>query len=731
MLIKKFKSAYGIKDLQFEKSDTRLRNALIYSPNGTFKTSFSEAMLKLSEGLGTEVHDRLAKTGEGMFQCEIEIDNKIYKQNNKIPNLLVYSKELLDPSNSNWSTSKHINNLLISPKYQTQLEKILNGLSKIRNHFLENEKYKIVSKVATLIPGSIAFTENMSITEIELNIKAIIETAALDIPQGFDIKKINQKAYTIIDEDYFHEGTEAILKIIEKEMSSGFFEKGFGIDEVNEVISVLEQNRFLSERRKIVINDSLTFISIDDFKSYVSSIIDDIVKENPEIHVLKSKIVKEAGTAKEAHKVINQLSEYSWIQFYSNGRSKIINSFIKSGHTDETLQDHLVILDEIRDKIEILKSSIESERSFFDDALKIHKERFQVPFEVRIDNKMDNVINENLPEFRFYPNSKIPTTKDYNETRNILSSGEKTAFDIINLIVEYELLEKKSEAIVILDDLVETFDYGNRVAFIEYIQELKDKGTNVIVLTHNFEFFRTLQKRIKWENSYIAYNENGVVTVNDASNIYLNLNKIFKIKDLSKGKIGHKINGDEYFLSSLPFVREITRYLDNDSSYTQLFHYKKEGKNLTIKELIDNIQNDISEFEIDKSCEYLEKETRNYYDYLFDVCDSIIAKNIHNYDLRRKMILSMGCRILADKYMIDEDFTKIEDLKRNQTRALYDKYKHMLTDEITELISKVLLSTSEFIHVNSFMYEPLVDMPAESLTRLYSDLRNFKNKVYK
>jgi hypothetical protein len=39
------------------------------------------------------------------------------------------------------------------------------------------------------------------------------------------------------------------------------------------------------------------------------------------------------------------------------------------------------------------------------------------------------------------------------------------------------------------------------------------------------------------------------------------------------------------------------------------------------------------------------------------------------------------------------------------------------------IIDKVLLMTPENIHLNSFMYEPILDMSDEHLRKLYSDVK--------
>lgn len=65
----------------------------------------------------------------------------------------------------------------------------------------------------------------------------------------------------------------------------------------------------------------------------------------------------------------------------------------------------------------------------------------------------------------------------------------------------------------------------------------------------------------------------------------------------------------------------------------------------------------------------------------------------------------------------------------NQTRELYDAIKKELSDDEKRIIQKVLMITPENIHINSFMFEPILDTP---LDHSYTCLEKVKklNKSY-
>ncbi|TCN72772.1 hypothetical protein EDB60_103247 [Vibrio crassostreae] len=71
----------------------------------------------------------------------------------------------------------------------------------------------------------------------------------------------------------------------------------------------------------------------------------------------------------------------------------------------------------------------------------------------------------------------------------------------------------------------------------------------------------------------------------------------------------------------------------------------------------------------------------------------------------------------------------VEGISSNQTRALYDKFIELYQAEqdTIRLLDQVNLMTPENIHLNSFMYEPILDMSAHSLYQLYSDMQALVN----
>ena len=95
-------------------------------------------------------------------------------------------------------------------------------------------------------------------------------------------------------------------------------------------------------------------------------------------------------------------------------------------------------------------------------------------------------------------------------------------------------------------------------------------------------------------------------------------------------------------------------------------------------------------------------------------------------NFENKIILSIAIRLLAEKYMQKEiaDQPFVNDIEEKQTSKLLDRFAKDFPGKTTQIktIEKVLLMTPENIHLNSFMYEPILDMADDHLRTLHAEV---------
>jgi len=98
-------------------------------------------------------------------------------------------------------------------------------------------------------------------------------------------------------------------------------------------------------------------------------------------------------------------------------------------------------------------------------------------------------------------------------------------------------------------------------------------------------------------------------------------------------------------------------------------------------------------------------------------------------NLENKVVLSIAIRLTAEDVMIRRinDTSITDGLPRNQTAELFKVFKKSFGADTTAvaILDRVIMMTPEQIHLNSFMYEPLIDLSDYHLKELYRTIKNF------
>ncbi len=98
-------------------------------------------------------------------------------------------------------------------------------------------------------------------------------------------------------------------------------------------------------------------------------------------------------------------------------------------------------------------------------------------------------------------------------------------------------------------------------------------------------------------------------------------------------------------------------------------------------------------------------------------------KNYNHIELQNKIIFSIVIRLKSEEWMLNKLNQEFESTN-NQTRELYDAIKKELSDDEKRIIQKVLMITPENIHINSFMFEPILDISLDHLYTCFEEVKN-------
>lgn len=723
--IEKFKNVYGINDLNGIESVNS--NALIYAPNGGTKTSLALGFKSISNGV--KPNDRIfGKECKYIFS----LDDKAYSDKNfvNIDNVVVYNFEEYYKESLENSGNK-MNLLTISSAlqrkygeiYQECLDKI-DILSKKVALIIGNKK-----KDADNISMTLEFFKNnfnlhnwkdivIFLSNIEWNDKIETKNNICNI--------LNENTIPIISSDDFIQKVNKLNNTLDLKVESILFKGSFGSIEASKLIKEIKSDGFFEAGHAIKLygyDDLIT--SSDQFEKIYQEQLNVIYNDDEtkkDVEDLLSKINKNKAT-REIRNFISNPEILTQMNDFNKFSLKLLVGSLQN--LEEEIKETAKIINTSETSINNLMKEAESEKTKWEEICEIFNNRFIVPFEINVKNRFNSIIGRNYPAFEIkYKKNGVEKVISEDLLKQTLSTGEVRALTILHLLFELNLsINKNNETFVILDDVVDSFDYKNKYAMIEYISELS-KRNNIIcwVLTHNFDFFSSCKYRVKgFDKYYIKQNK-------DSENFQkFNESVIGGGMELfSNWKQLLRNNSDEKkFIALIPVCRNLVelKYGVQDIKYETLcnvLHYRLNTKNILVSD-INSIFVDTFNINLNVNL------TKKVFDILFEQLNTLATTNLSNsIGLDDKIILAIGIRIVME--MI---FNKFEPSFVNQDLSLGEEFesaKQYFDSEDIKIFSKALISIPEFVHLNSFMYEPLVDIPTIVLQRIYQDVIKIKEK---
>ena len=183
----------------------------------------------------------------------------------------------------------------------------------------------------------------------------------------------------------------------------------------------------------------------------------------------------------------------------------------------------------------------------------------------------------------------------------------------------------------------------------------------------------------------------------------------------------------------IPFLRNVIEYTQgvkgDDGDYrddyitlTNMLHYKDETETLeisTYKEVFERTFSSLTFPEVDLSPCIL--------DLIFNTADEGLDAD-DGINLEHKIVLSLAIRIWAEKYIIEKVRNEEPDYElpsKNQTGLLINKFNELFNNQPEEikLLRRINLITPSNIHINAFMYKPILDMGFGELKALYQEVK--------
>jgi hypothetical protein len=719
----RLENCYGISSLDetFDLSNDQGKAKVyaIYAPNGLMKTSFSKTFEALSKGEKPK-EERFGRQST----CIIEVDGVEIKKEQ----IYVLKSEV-----EITAENEAVTNILINKESKARYDSLISNVNALKSK-LETS----LQKKSKVKKGEI---ENKLINDFQTDsfVKAVELAKGIvvsdDLGHFIYDEIFDQKAISILESSEFLSKSNEFNQRYQDlfNQAGTIYSRGvFNPTKADTSFGTLHKQGYFAGGHRVHLKGDASSIDYEELQEKMR-VVHESIDSDEELKKIRVNLAKNAQTqalisllesisATEVDLLLHNVRPENQAEFKRNLWAFYIQS---SSDSDVFLEAFSANYDELR-QIEL---DAATEAPSWSLAIELFNNRFvDMPFTLSLFNQVEAALGKDKARLKFTfkdGDDRIDCTRS--EIKS-LSQGEKRALYLLNFIFEVEDRKREStETLFIIDDVADSFDYKNKHAIVQYLDDIsKVDHFSQLILTHNFDFFRTLS------NNFVRY-ERCLMASRTSDGI--KLSKAEGVKNYFIGKWKKNITKSDFILcATVPFTRNLIEYIkgEQDPDYltlTSLLHWKENTAKITIGEYF-GIYNRLfgTKYPIDN--------TDSFKELLFYKADEI--KNRTNHDglnLEDKVLLSIAIRMSAEIFLIEE----IRKIKTddsywcqglNQFGTLIKLYVNELPySNAIKVLEKVSITVSSNIHLNSFMYEPILDLTIEHLIMLYSEILALESAV--
>lgn len=513
-------NCYGIKALKHEFDFTRRVAFALYAPNGVMKSSLAETFFDASACQVST--DRIFP--KRVAQRSIKDETGAEIEGERVLVVRSYDAE--------YGLSEKHCTLLVSADLRRESEQLEARVEAARDAFLKAVCAQANSRRDFAHEISMAVTRRGNqFEEAVLALQPLVNRQA-DAPYAdveYEIVFHEKVVKALEDADLMASIKEFIVSYNKLLAASNYFRKGtFDYYNAGMIAKSLAGQGFFDANHTVNLYASGVAVEVRNQKQLMKIIEDE-----------KSAILDDPALLKKFGKVQKQLEGntdlrgfYQYLQANLAVLSKmdnieafrqdVIRSYIKAN--EELFVSLVTTIGEIDVRRREIIDEARRQTTEWDNVLEEFNERFHVPFELIASNKYPIMLGqEDKPILSFkYHDETGETEISEPALLKVLSMGERRALYLINVIFEVRRrMKDQVETLVVVDDIADSFDYNNKYAIIQYLQDItKDRRMKIIIMTHNFDFFRTVESRfVGYSNCLMATRDENGITLLPAAGI--------------------------------------------------------------------------------------------------------------------------------------------------------------------------------------------------------------------
>ena len=714
----KLENCYGIKSLSHAFDFSSKHQNVLYAPNGVMKSSLAKVFQDRSNNKNSE--DRVYP--DRVTVNEIKDENGAEISPDKI--------FVIEPYVQGYKSEK-VSTLLVNRTLKTEYESVYDEINSKKNLLMKH--LSVLSGIKKnpdeILSFDIASDKNEFFRALTRLKSEVSDRESQNLSDIIYARIFSDKVASVLSSSEFKEKISAYMDVYDKLTSNSyFFKKGvFNHNNASDIAKNLKANGFFKASHSVYINSK-------DVKREINneSELEKVIQEEKNSIIENDELI---ASFEEIDKTLNKNAETRDFRAYLSDNNFLVPELENPERLKQRLwiaylgkhyseySELLSTYEKGKERIEEIVESAKSEETKWKEVIDVFNSRFSVPFVVTMENQEDVILKSYAPsiKFRFKEsgNSKEVPIEE-NKLSEILSNGERRALYILNIFEVSAREESGQETLFIFDDIADSFDYKNKYAIVEYLRDISTVAIfKQLILTHNFDFYRTLSGRLDLDRDHRLHALKTPTEIKIEKEVYQN-NPFIHWKNNFK-------NNDSFMIAMIPFVRNLAEFCgkhDEMNRLTSCLHIKENTSSLTKKDLLDEYKKILV---IDGSFS-VQNDGDGIVSTIYDLADKACNSTSEAMDLEAKIILSIAIRLRAENYMINKinDKEFFSAITKNQTRMLSDRFEKDFPSEYAaiDIFRQVNLMTPENIHVNSFMYEPILDMSNDHLKRLNAQVKS-------
>lgn len=708
-------NCYGIRKLEATLDFSKTNAIAIYAPNGSMKSSLAQTFHDIANAQPSKDRIFPARVCKRAMKDEAGVDT---------------SREsvlVIRPYDETMGQSPRTSTLLVNQELRQEYEQLYADIESAKAGLLKAVRERSKSKRDLAKEISVTFTASPDKFYVALNrIKEEVanrpNSPLCNVPYDliFDEKVVGlleTKDFKIAIDGFIKKHNELLA-------ASTYFKKGvFNYYNAAQVAKQLAENGFFKAQHSLNLNagekkEITTQKELEDLVTAEKEAISndkELRKKFAEIE----KLIQKNVTVREFERYL--LDHEELLTKFSNMadfRQEVWKAYVESCYVEyRTLIDRYQAAEARRKEIE---EQARRERTQWDEVIDIFNERFFVPFRLEVSNRLDMIFGqEDMLNLGFvFDDGTEQAPVDRVTLLQTLSTGEKKALYVLNVLFEIEARKKAGQdTLIVVDDIADSFDYKNKYAIVQYLMDIADvPHFKQILLTHNFDFYRTVESRFVGYRNCLMVAKTGMgvalVPAEGVKNVFIrDWKAAFFVSPLKK-------------VACISFMRNLIEYTrsENDPEFlklTSLLHWKVDSAAILVSDL-DAIYNGL--FGTNGTSADPSQAVVTVIQQEAERC--LIAPEGINFP--NKVVLAIATRLVAERFMAARinDPSFLAGISSAQTGVLVRKFQELFPAEgdTHGILQRVALMTPENIHLNSFMYEPILDMSDRHLRKLFTDV---------